>query len=100
MKLNPADLRIETFRTADAGPKMRPSIKRIIHIPTGLTVECFDYPRSETDKAIERLEKMVEDCSKPNKSNSKGVKLYAADALRPWLASIADKVKTDEKDGC
>lgn len=61
MKLNPRDLRIETFRDAGATPQRGPQMKRIIHIPTGLMVECFDYPRSETDKAIERLEKMVEE---------------------------------------
>jgi protein subunit release factor A len=67
MPLNPNDLRIETFRDAGAGPQTRPQMKRIIHIPTGLMVECYDYPRSETDKAIEKLEKMVDDL------NNKGV---------------------------
>jgi peptide chain release factor 1 len=54
VKLNPTELRIDTYRASGAGGQhinKTDSAVRVTHLPTGITAECQDGPSQHSNKA-------------------------------------------------
>ena len=78
MPLNPSELMVQTCRPAAYVNLPRLNWKKIIHMPTGLYVECKARPRREETEALAKLDKMVEENAK------KGDKAFKNTFIEHW----------------